>query len=295
MPRAGAAASTQLWQVQLAGLGQRAFTYKAMTSAKEALASYDNGGITTLQELEEKDHIRLVVASSPPTGLLDVDKVGMVEWQIAFYAAGQTGICTVLGFIHHVLNHKVQQGQLREVPPLQVFACPGLHVMTVAPPAPWTVGTSHQIKSIPKPFAAAPPRGKRHIVAQLERHGPADAQIPSNTQEEPEDSQVYQPEGDTKYLLTFLGGLFHFRLLFDNLQIAGGWVAKNDADPEQRDYVRYVEFTDDDASKAKVEQIFRDALLDIPVFFVDMVGPNDPVSMWLLGVSSVIPGEHPEA
>ena len=62
-----------------------------------------------------------------------------------------------------------------------------------------------------------------------------------------------------------------------------------------RDYVRYVEFTDDDASKAKVEQIFRDALLDIPVFFVDMVGPNDPVSMWLLGVSSVIPGEHPEA
>ena len=107
-----------------------------MTSAKEALASYDNGGITTLQELEEKDHIRLVVASSPLTGLLDVDKVGMVEWQIAFYAAGQTGICTVLGFIHHVLNHKVQQGQLREVPPLQVFACPGLHVMTVAPPAP---------------------------------------------------------------------------------------------------------------------------------------------------------------
>ena len=294
MLHAGTAASTQLWQVQLAGLGQRAFTYKAMISAKEALPSYSNGSITTLQELEEREHIRLAIASSPPTGPLDVDKVGMVEWQIAFYAAAQPGICKVLGFIHHVLNHKVQQGQLREVPPLQVFACPGLHVMTAAPPSPWTMVNGHQGTSIPKPFAAAPPRGKRHIVAQLERHGSADARMPSSTQEDPEDSQVYQPEGDAKYILTFLGGLFHFRLLFDNLQIAGGWVAKNDADPEQRDYVRYVEFTDDDASKAKVGQIFSDALLDIPVFFVDMVGPNDPISMWLLGVSSVIPGETPE-
>ena len=168
---AGCTVDMPLLQVQLGGLGQKAFTYKAAATAREAVATYGNGDLTTLQELEEQHKIRLAINSSPPSGPLDVDGVGLIEWQVALYGGGKNedGAINVLKFIHHVLEYKVQQGQLREAPPLQVFVCPGLRKMSTTPPRPWVVASSADARVVPKPFAAAPPRGRRHVVIQLER------------------------------------------------------------------------------------------------------------------------------
>ena len=61
---AGCAVDMPLWQMQLGGLGQKAFTYKAAATAREAVATYGNGDLTTLQELEQHK-IRVAINSSP--------------------------------------------------------------------------------------------------------------------------------------------------------------------------------------------------------------------------------------
>ena len=72
-------------------------------------------------------------------------------------------------------------------------------------PAPWILLASPERILVPKPFAALPPRGRRHM---LEIKGA----LNKNSSQE---------EVVPKYLLTFYGGIFHFRQKFDDQEVPG--------------------------------------------------------------------------
>lgn len=134
-------------------------------------------------------------------------------------------------------------------------------------PAPW------MLLANPKPSAALPPRGRRHIVVQLEIKG-ALKKNPS------------QEEVVPKYRLTFYGGIFHFRQKFDDQEVPGVYL-KTGASEHQCEYARYIEFGDAATGKLQVKGILESILDNMPVYFADLTASEDPVAAWLAAQASV--------
>ena len=113
----GATADTKLWQVQLVGGGQKAFTYNILATANEVLQEHPDCRVRSLRDLEEAQQLRLVIGMPAKSGENDPDGVGLVDWQLAIYS-GKGGIEAALDFIHFVLQRKVAKGYLNTMPEL---------------------------------------------------------------------------------------------------------------------------------------------------------------------------------
>ena len=137
-------------------------------------------------------------------------------------------------------------------------------------PAPWILLASPERILVPKPFAALPPRGRRHM---LEIKGA----LNKNSSQE---------EVVPKYLLTFYGGIFHFRQKFDDQEVPGVYL-KTGASKHQCEYARYIEFGDAATGKLQVKGFLESILDNMPVYFVDLTACEDPVAAWLAAQASV--------
>ena len=133
---------------------------------------------------------------------------------------------------------------------------------------------------VPKPFVALPPRGRRHIVVQLEI-------------KEALNKNSSQEDVVPKYLLSFYGGIFHFRQKFDDQDVPCSYL-QTGASEHQCEYVRFIEFGDSPAGKQQVKDILESILDNMPVYFVDLTACEDPVAAWLAGQGSVIPSANKE-
>ncbi len=268
----GADAGTQLWQVQLTGPAKGSFSYQLLSTAREALLAHPNPKVRSLTDMETVLHLRVILGGPPPSGASDPDNVGLVDWQLVIYCAGPSPK-TALDFVDFVLQHKIKKGGLTLLPDLQV------HMVTGAAeelPSPWRPADAAQI-SVPKPFGALPPRGRRHVLAQLEKEEGIE-------EGESGDSQ------QAKYILTFYGAIYQFKDAFDQGQIPGAYMETGT--PDQRDYVRYVELTHEANAMQKVLLVLQDALKGLPVYFVNMVDPADEMGIWTLEQPSIIAAEN---
>ena len=120
----------------------------------------------SLYDLENILKVRLQFGGPQPGGQLDPDGVGVTQWQVALYAAGPDPF-EALKFIQFVMKHKIRTGSLSAMPRLCVQMVTGELEMG-ALPQPWELETN-AVTSVPKAFAVQPPRGRRHVLAQLER------------------------------------------------------------------------------------------------------------------------------
>ncbi len=242
-----------------------------MAVAQAALQEHPDAQVRSLQDLETTLLTRLVTGGPPPSGPSDPDQVGVLDWQLALYCGGATPTAA-LDLVHFILQYKIKKGTLLKLPDLQVVHVAGRSA-AFALPEPWRLVDTGGIE-VPKPFTVLPPRGRRHVLAQLEPR-----------------SQCEGEEGQqSKYTMTFFGGIYHFRAAFDLNHIPGGFVSTG-ADEDQREYVRYVEFTPDATALQGVILVLEEVLKRLPVYFVNMTKPNDEMAMWLRQQPSIVPAE----
>ena len=263
-----------MWQVQIVGTAQNAFGYQVLAAAREALGQHPNQDVRTLQDVEARLGVRLVLGGPPVSGgRLDVDGVGVQPWRTVLYAMGQD-VRYALDFVHLVLAHKAQKGAIARMPHLAVHFV-GRRAQNMTLPGPWqkAVDSIH----LPPAFAALPPKGRRHVLCQLEWKSGHDE----------EDSAGELPP---KYVFSVFGNAYPFRTYFDGRGIAGAQLEES-ASGDTRQYVRYVEFESLDQCTEVVGAILIECLHGLPVFFVNMVSADDPVAQWLLAQESVERGE----
>ena len=236
-----------------------------MSTVKEFLVNNPDPNARDPQGFEKTHHLRVLSGGPPVTGPIDVDGVGVQKWQTVIYAAGDDPSAP-LDFIHQILLHKVSKGHLTHMPlvlhlPDGGFQGP-LH-------SPWQLGdTADQAaNNLPKPFAACPPRGRRHVLAMLEKE---------------------EVDGNIRYSFCVYGGIYVFRSRFDELQIAAGDVP---LDATTQVYVRFVKFSDLEDGENVLTSVLEGCLLRLPIYFMNRTGDeDDEVVQWILEQPGVMRG-----
>jgi hypothetical protein len=229
-----------------------------MSTIKEFLANNPDPKARDIQGLETNNHLRVLSGGPPLTGPTDVDGVGVQRWQTVIYASGDDPWAP-LDFVHRVLLYKVSKGYLPHMPNLVLHLPDGgfqgpLH-------QPWHLGDAADsaASNLPKPFAACPPRGRRHVLAMLEKE-----EIDENTQ----------------YTFCVYGGIYVFRSRFDELKIAAGDVP---LDATTQIYVRFVKFAGLDDGETHLTSVLEGCLLRLPIYFMNRTGQDDDeVAQWIL-------------
>lgn len=255
--------------------------------AKEALLEHPDSRVRSLQDLEAFLQVRLVVGAPPRTGPADPDGVGLVDWQVAIYS---NGLAMALEFIEFIVNYKVRKGILATKPDFLA------HVMDLGSgplPSPWQKLEDDTLK-LPHLFSAMPPRGRRHVLAQLELQPEQELtdqggdNIDANQKgEEGEGSK--EDHQDLTYILAFYGNLYPFKDRFESNDIPGAFIAINAS--ERPEYVRYVKFNGESDSMQKVLLVLQNILKNMPVYFINMTGESDGMAAWLRQQPSIFPAE----
>ena len=266
-----------MWQIQIVGAAQNAFSYQLLASLREALQQHPNEEVRSLQDVETKLHVRVVLGGPPAGGgRLDVDGIGVQPWRTTLYVAG-SDFGAGLELVRFVLEHKVQKERIPQMPRLRVQLGGKRCEKQYLPPS-WQ-DMQPLPSSVPGAFEALPPRGRRHVVCQLEwvfekgREG-NDADVVSGG----------------KYVFTVLGGLYPFRAFFDEKGITGAQLESRGSDKVSElgsEYIRFVEFQRPDECASVVGPILVDCLKGVPVYFVNMVSAEDAAALWILQHDSV--------
>lgn len=271
-----------LWQVQLAG-DKSAFGFQLSATAKEALLHHPHPDVRTLEDLERVLQVRLLLGGPAVSGPSDPDRVGFVNWQLVLYSNGLVG---ALNFIQFILEYKVQKKMLASMPELFVRVMdPGGAPLS----PPWRKFTDTSLV-LPGLFNALPPKGRRHVLAQLEiREASEDFEADKENRDLQSQNLHDSEPSDISYFLTFFGGIYFFRDRFEDKGVPGDLVVINsDGDS---DYVRYVEFKMEAASMERVLEVLQDVLKKMPIYFINMAGESDPMAAWLVQQASIIPCE----
>ena len=259
-------ATDRLWQVQVMGSAKNSFTYQLLPNAKEALASHQDPKLQDLKALEEIQKVRLISGGPPLEGHIDQDGVGIQRWQTVIYAAGEDP-SRALDFISLVLEFKLQRGILAVMPKLVVAFPNGGFQGPLR--GPWDLTAMASNSDAPKPFAALPPRGRRHVLAQLE---------------------IKEDSEGKKYLFTLFGNLYPFRGRLEELQVSAAEVDLGAEGGAQ--YIRYLEFADLDEGEALLNRVLEHGLLRLPIYFIDATNAvDDEVAAWILEQPGVFLGE----
>ena len=248
------------------GSAKNSFTYQLLPNVKEALASNQDPNVQDLKALEQVQQVRLISGGPPLEGHMDQDGVGIQRWQTVIYAAGEDP-SRALDFIYLVLEYKLRRGILAVMPNLVVgFPNGGFQGPLQGP---WQLTAMTSDTDAPKPFAALPPRGRRHVLAQLE---------------------IKEGSEDKKYLFTLFGNLYPFRGRLEELQVSA---AELDLGAEGgAQHIRYLEFTDLDQGEALLNPVLEQGLLRLPIYFINATkAVDDEVAAWILAQPGVVLGE----
>ena len=266
----GADIQMPLWQIQVCGGAERAFSFQVLAALNDMLEKEGSEDVKTLADMEAKWHVRISTGAPPPNGKSDPDGVGITTWAPALYCGGASP-AKGLEVIHKTLQVKAQKA-LVVMPHLKVWTPAALGF---ALPEPWgAYGATGFVP--PQPFRVPPPQGRRHILAQLEV--------------QPQDAEVQDGEHQEKYMLSFFGGIYVLRELFDHHQIPGTLVTMEDG---QKEYIRCLGdlMVDDDASMARIVTVLEEVLFGMPVYFINKTPTSHYMAALILSHKSVVDGE----
>ena len=278
-----------LWQLQIQhnppqrinGLGSQ-----LLATVRDALQNYPDSNIRDIKALEEQEKILIYNGGPGQNTDADPDKVGMQPWQAVIYVGGNDPN-RGLDFIHFLLTHKLRKGQLIQMPKLIVACKESLSVNL--PPA-WELSEQATIQ---KPFSTVPPKQRRHIMCQLEiKESEEQGDQPISDAQTIPDSDA-EEGSDTTYILSLFGGMYGYREVMDNANIAGGYIELEES--SKREYVRLTQFRNDQDGKTKIRSLLEEVLCHLPLYFIDGTDkPNDPFAQWLRQQPSIVPSEKLE-
>ena len=142
----------------------------------------------------------------------------------------------------------------------------------------------------PEPFRVMPPKGRRHVVAHLEKNDDGiDGPAASEHEQDAEDGDGTRQEDDATYTLSFWGCIYHFKERFEAKGIPGSLVSTKSQ--EHKDYVRYLKVGLDDEVRQQVELVLEDILKGMPVYFINTAGEDDLMAAWLQQQPSIFQKE----
>ena len=252
--------ATKLWQVQIDHAGYNNFSFKLLNVISDTLRNYPDTNITDLKSLEQHMKIR-VLNGAPSQQKEDNDPDGMQfhPWRPVLYV-GDDNLNPFLDLVHRVLQHKVDSAQILEMPVLQVQSnCSQWNPSQEELPQPWQLLRT-EAEWMPNIFKVLPPRGRRHVVCQLEA------------------------AEDEQYDLMFLGGLYIFREKFDAQQVPYGYHKTSDP-TEKRIYVRLLKIKNNEEGREKIIRVLDNILHHMPVYFYHYIDDKkDPMLAWLLSL-----------
>ena len=268
-----------LWQLQIRHNPTQklnSFGFQLLANVRELLESHPNANVQDLKSLE--DHERILIYNGGPgrNGENDPDKVGLEPWQPVLYQGGNDPNRS-LDFIHLLMQHKLQKGQLVTLPNFMIACREGLPADL---PAPWQLSTQAFLQ---KPFGALPPRQRRHILCQLEIKDTT-----PNEQTLPEADAEHNL--DTLYIFSVFGGMYSYRDMLDAANISTGYVELEEN--ATREYIRFVQIKNNDEGRTTLRSLLEDVLCRVPLYFINATGnASDPVAEWLRGQTSIVPGD----
>jgi hypothetical protein len=267
-----------LWQLQVCHTPPQrsnAFTFQILATAREALAQHPNENVRDLKQLEDVERVLLLNGGPAMSGESDPDGVGIEDWRVVLYAAGDSPDAA-LEFIKFVMTYKQSRGQLVQLPKLLV-AHRGEELGDL--PSPWEV--SPQAFCL-KPFGALPPKSRRHVLCQLELKSGPDAGVDETPDSGSEDEKIYT--------FSTFGNIYNYRELFDAAGIQGGYAPATEGGA--REYLRFVDVKDDEDGKNTLKSVLENVLCKIPVYFINATGNSkDALAQYLCEQPSVVLGE----
>ncbi len=278
-----------LWQLQVTHGGRLSFGYQLLGVCREALQEHPNQNIRDLAHLEAEMHMKILHGAPPMTGAPDPDGVGLEAWQPVVYASTPA---EGLDMIRFIMQHKVKTGQILQLPHFIAVFPAQPNTETPQVPAPWIVHTEHPLQQ--HAFRALPPRGRRHVLLQVEvdgvQHGRST--IPPNQEATQQDEEIQENDVvDKNYTIMFFGGIYGFRELFDAANIQGGSVPQPDGTKDE--YVRHMKVTSSESDRQRLKTIFEQVLLGVPVYLIDQTdSTDDPLVSWLLTQPAIHLGER---
>ncbi len=261
------ATQEKLWQAQVDHAGYNNFSFKILQMITEVLRTYDDSKLTDTQALETHHKIR--VLNGGPTQAKednDPDNMKFVPWRPVFYVADQS-ITFFLDLVYRIMKHKNDTGQLTDMPEFHIQSARDDWMPSEGLAEPWQKLDTDP-GWLPSIFRVPPPRGRRHVLCQIERS---------------EDTH------DGEYALLFWGALWVYRDKLDSLRINGGFAPSQDP-TEKRTYVRMVKLNDDAAGRERISSILNNGFHQVPIYFVDQLQERDnALYKWLLSFECVIP------
>ena len=272
--------STPLWQVQVMHEMHDGIAYMLSAAIKDALPKFKDGKALTLEAMEKVHSIKCTNTGGKGDNF-DKDGAGLQQWRNAIYVAGPT--ChAALELVQLVAQQKVESGQLIVQPPLQIIDSAASNPLGSLP-AGWIY---KQVLDAPGPFAACPPKGRKHLWMQVEtcQSGSEDAKE-ADTKEEGEEEEEGQVTPPTpSWNLLFYGGIYEYRELFEAQNIEGAYVGPEGASKE---FVRSLPV--DMSSKETILHVLGEGVFQhAPVLLVNATeAEDDPMVNWLLDQRSV--------
>ena len=275
-----------LWQLQIRhNPAQRmnGFGSQLLATVRDALQSYPTPEIRDLKTLEDQEQILIYNGGPGRNGEHDPDKVGLEPWQAVIYQGGEDPN-KALDFIHFIMKHKIRKGQIIQMPKLLVVSRE--EALPADLPDAWELSS----QAAPhKPFAAVPPKQRRHILCQLEIK-----ECPEQNDQAVPDEQTIpdsEAEEDSDYIFSLFGGMYNYRDLLDAANINGGYVEIDENGT--REYVRMLQIKNDRDGRAQIQSLLEDVLCKLPLYFINATEKaNDPLARWIKEQPSIVPSEQ---
>ena len=242
----------------------------------------------TLHDLEKLLQVRVVAGGPPYSGPEDPDGMGFVLWQPVIYC---THWADALTFIHFILQYKLQRGYLKSMPELRMHLAGANCTDGYQLQAPWFFLEDPASFKLPGPFDVLPPKGRRHVLAQLEKHPSEDAV----NEAENLAGREKGTDGGTTYVLTFFGGIYHFKDGLEKEGLKSIMVGTADENPPgKKEFARYLLFRmGDEVAMQQIHAVLVDALKELPVYFINMTDKGDVAAEWLQRQPSIFHAEGP--
>ena len=268
--------STPMWQLQVMHDAHNGLGFMMNSSLREALPKFRGGAATTLESMERLHGIKYTNAGGPGDRF-DRDGAGFQHWRIALYVAGPT--CDAgLELLGLVVERKIEIGHLVLPPEMQVI---GREVEF--PHGPLPAGWRYvQTLDVPTPFAALPPKSRRHLWMQVELPQESAAAAAAGQQPaEEEDAATTE-----SWVVMFYGGVYDYRDRFEALNIEGGQIEE---DSDTKNFVRMLTADLGNESKKLLSAVLGDAVFcHAPVALLNATGADDDkLVAWLTEQKSV--------
>ena len=247
-----ASAGTPLYQIQVVHDSRPSITFGFSAAFRAFLPEIDPE-LQTFADLEQKRNIRVVMSGGAEE--CDPDAIGVKQWRAALYAATKEP-AAVLDMLSAFVENKQRAAEFAGYQLQMEVSRSAEKIFTGGLPHPWSWMPGGSLG--PRPFEAAPVRGKHHMILQVERED----DVPDS------------------HALTFAGGTWAFREAFDAAEVEGGHVDVGG----EREYVRCLRSLKfDTAGKERIQNILGAACLCDHVLYLDnQTGDaSDEVVKWL--------------